>query len=126
MLDVGHLPSQLAACERAAGVAVVPRTPLLALRGAAALLASFTARLTGGRRRMRGPVRVRDGWWHSVSAHRALLLADADEQLAALIDDIVCSTPDVAVEDLSAHYACVIVCGPLAGRLAGDPAAPRA
>jgi hypothetical protein len=122
-MAIGSEIPPLAEGERAAGVAVVPRAPLLALRGPAALLASFTAQLTGGRRRMCAPVRVRYGWWQPVSAHRSLLLADTDEQRSALIDDLVRGTPDVAVEDLSARFACVVVSGPLAERLETDPAA---
>jgi hypothetical protein len=117
MLDTAHMPSQLAACDRAAGLAVVPRAPLLELRGP---LASLTARLTGGRSRPGRPVRVRCGWWQSASAHRALLLADSTGALGAFVDDLV--QGDVAVENLSDSHACVVLAGPLAGRLAADPA----
>jgi methylenetetrahydrofolate reductase (NADPH) len=123
MLDTGHIPSQIAACDRAAGLAVVPRAPLLELRGPATSLASLTARLTGGRHRPGRPVRVRCGWWQAASAHRALMLADAGTPLDTLVDDLALRAPDVAIEDLSAGHACVVLAGPLAGRLASDPAA---
>jgi hypothetical protein len=123
MLDVGHMPSQLAACERAAGLAVVPRAPLLELRGPATSLASLTARLTGGRRSAGRPVRVRCGWWQSMTPHRALLLADRAEPLDALMNDLAQRVLDMAVEDRSDSYACLVLSGPLAGSIASDPAA---
>ena len=106
MRDVG-LTAQLAACDRVAGVALVPNAPLLELRGAPDQLAALVAAFPGA--------------WQATATHRALLLADArthDE----LAEEITGAAPDVAVASLSDSHACLVLAGPLARCLAGDPA----
>jgi hypothetical protein len=101
-----HAMAQLAACRRAVGIAITPPTGFFELRGPASELSGVACRLDA------------HGWWRTVSPHRALFLADGTG-----MQDVVASQPDVAVSDLSSAYACLILAGPLAGRLAASPAA---
>jgi hypothetical protein len=114
-----HVAAELAACARAAGVALGARAALLELRGPAAPLATMTAQLTGGRRRARRPVRVRHGWWQSQSDHRALLLTDARTRSAldGLREEFARECEDIVVGDMSPAYSCIVLAGPLAGPL---------
>jgi hypothetical protein len=123
--DSVHVMGQVAACRRTVGVALVPRPALVELRGDPDQLGAIALRLTGGRCRTGQAVRVGFGWWQTVTPRRALLLADASGRAAfdRLIAELSEWTPDVALEDLCAGYACVILAGPLAGRLAATPAA---
>jgi hypothetical protein len=97
-----HLMAQVAACRAGVGAARWPCPRLLELRGAPMHLA----------RRMPG------GWWQPQSAHRALFLADRRSVAP------IAFGPDVAVIDVSAAHAALILAGPLAARLAARLADP--
>jgi hypothetical protein len=112
MRETAHVMGQLAACRRTAGIALMRRPALVELRGDPNALAAAAAGVTGG-------------WWMALGPRRALLLADRDGPAGseALLDDLAASAPDVAVEDRSAAYGCVVLAGPLASRLVISPAA---
>jgi hypothetical protein len=123
MLDAReHVMAQLAACRRAAGLALVPEPALFELRGPAWELGVIAQRLTGRRPAAGTCVRMRHGWWRTEASGRALVLADGPE-LEPRLEDVVASRPDVALSDLSAAHAGLVLVGPLAGRLAASPAA---
>ena len=123
MLDAReHVMAQLAACRRAAGLALVPEPALFELRGPAAELSVIARQLTGRRPAAGTCVRMRHGWWRTEAAGRALVLADGPE-LEPRLEDVVASRPDVALSDLSAAHTGLVLVGPLAGRLAASPAA---
>jgi hypothetical protein len=123
--DSIHVMGQLAACRRSVGVALMPQTALFELRGRPDELGALAARLTGRPMDIGPVVRIDGGWWQSITSRRALVLGDPAEplvftqRLRALAD----AAADVAVEDLSAGHAAVVLAGRLAPRLAATPAA---
>jgi hypothetical protein len=120
-----HVMGQVAACRRSVGVALVPSVPLLELRGRPEELAALAVRVTGARPAVGRVVRADRGWWLSLTSRRVLALADPSDPLpfARRVRALAAIAPDVALDDLSARHAAVVLAGPLAPDLAGTPAA---
>jgi hypothetical protein len=123
--EAEHVMAQVAACRRTVGVALVPAVGVFELRGPASELTVVARQLTGRRPVTGCCVRMRGGWWRTETPGRARILADAGDlpEVEALLERLVVSRLDVALSDLSAAHAALILAGPLAGRLAASPAA---
>jgi hypothetical protein len=123
--DSIHVMGQVAACRRSLGVALVPRARLVELRGRPEELGALAARLAGRPTMIGRAVRVDGGWWQSLTSRSALVLADPSDPLPFMqrLRTVADAAPDVALDDLSAGHAVVILAGPLAARLAATPAA---
>jgi hypothetical protein len=120
-----HVMSQVAACRASVGVALIDHPVLLELRGRPEELGAIAVRLAGRPIVVGQTVRVDGGWWRSVTSRRALALADPARPLAfaKLVRALADAAPDVALEDLSARHAAVLLAGRLTGGLAATPAA---
>ena len=120
-----HVMGEVAACRRNVGVALLSRAALFEMRGRPEGLGALAAWVTGRPALLGRSVRVEGGWWRSVTARRALVLAEPADPLpfAERVRGLAATAPDVALENLSAAYAAVILAGRGAGGLADSPAA---
>jgi hypothetical protein len=108
--------AQVAACQRAVGVATVATPRLVELRGGINDLTSVAWTLSR-RSAMQGqPVRLRWGWWLLDTPHRALVLEDpaTPGQVQPFLDGLGRRHLDVAVIDTSEAHVGLVVAGRLA------------
>ncbi len=123
--DTGHVMAQVAACQRAVGVATLPRPRLLDLRGRTADLTAAVWMLSDGGPAHPQPGQAGHGWWRAASAHRVLVLEDpaSPGRLGAFLDGLATRHPDVTATDISDAHFGLVMAGRLARRLAESAAA---
>jgi hypothetical protein len=105
--------AQVAACQRAVGVATLRRPRLFELRGGVADLSAVAWTLSRHCPLQGQPVRLGWGWWLLDTPHRALVLEDPGSpgQLQPFLDRLDRWHPDVALTDISDAHLGVIVAG---------------
>jgi hypothetical protein len=121
----GHVMAQVAACQRAVGVATIARPRLFELRGGVDDLGAVAWMLSRQGPLQGQTVRLGWGWWLLDAPHRALVLEDPSSpgQLQPFLDGLDGRHPDVAVTDISDAYVGVVIAGRLARSLTASAAA---
>ncbi|MEZ5122152.1 MAG: hypothetical protein R2736_11340 [Solirubrobacterales bacterium] len=116
---IAFVAAEVAACERAAGIAVRDDFAVYELSGRPVSLRAAVRRLVGRRPTVFGGGRFDLGWCRLVSASRALLVATpacrdaAARRLAAVALD----APDITVADASRRHRVIALAGPRAASL---------
>jgi hypothetical protein len=116
--------AQVAACQRAVGVATIRRPRLFELRGGVADLGAVAWLLSRQGPLQGQSVRLGWGWWLLDAPHRALVLEDPSSpgQLQPFLDGLGRRHPDVAVTDISEAHFGVVIAGRLARSLTASTA----
>ncbi|HWH93748.1 MAG TPA: hypothetical protein VNT03_07800 [Baekduia sp.] len=117
----GTVMTQLAACRRAAGVALLRRPAFYELRGRGPDLDAVATRLLGGASPAPGrQASTSWGWWVRESEHGAVAAADVPRgaELAEALAGARRSVPDIAIVDRAEGHAAIVIAGPRAGRVA--------
>ena len=124
--DRGHVMAQVAACQRAVGVATIAQPRLVEMRGGIDDLSAVAWMLSRRAPSQGRPVRLDWGWWLLDTPHRGIVLEDPaiPGRLDPFLDGLVSWRPDVALADISGAHSGVVIAGRLARSLTLS-AAPR-
>jgi hypothetical protein len=111
--------AQVAACQRAVGVATIAQPRLFELRGGVADLTAVAWMVSRRGPSQGQPVPLGWGWWLLDTPHRALVLEDpaGPGRLDPFLDGVGSRQPDVAITDISDAHLGLVVAGRLARSL---------
>jgi hypothetical protein len=125
--SVAHVATEVAACERAAGVAVREDFAVYELNGRPVALRAAVRRLIGRRPTVFGGGRFDLGWCRFTSpSHALVVIAPALREVGAeRLASVAVEAPDIAVADASARHRVIALAGPRAASLADSLAAVR-